>query len=332
MYYIADIASNHDGDLKRAKELIKAAKSAGCNAAKFQFFKAETLINKKAFSGLKLGHQKDWKDVYEVYQKYSIPYEWAGELADECKKVGIDFMITPYDLEAVVIAGKYSGMIKVGSGDINYIPILVEIAKQKKPVILSTGASSLDEIITAVNVIRSINPMVILMQCNTNYTGEKENEKYSNVNVLKSFKVYFHNVMTGLSDHTKSMKPAMAAVALGAEFIEKHFTDGKSNSPDNDFSLNANEWKYLIKECDEMAQALGNNFKQVEMNEMESRVIQRRAWVAARNIQGGVKVQPEDLIALRPAPDGSLYPMINLVGKELKKSVKKGDFITGDVL
>ena len=227
-YFIADIAANHDGSLSRAKKLIRLCAKAGANAAKFQHFRAETIVSDHGFRKIgKITHQKSWKDsVFEVYKKASINLKWTKELKKECAINKIDFLTAPYDLDYVDYVNKYIPAYKIGSGDITWKEILIKIAKKNKPVLLATGASTLDDVKKAVECIYKYNKKIILMQCNTNYTNENENFNYINLNVLKNFKKIFGSrVILGLSDHTPGHTTVLGSIALGAKVIEKHFTD-----------------------------------------------------------------------------------------------------------
>jgi N-acetylneuraminate synthase len=163
--------------LARAKKLIRLCAAAGANAAKFQHFKAETIVNKEQFDKKKkTAHQIKWKtSVYEVYKKASINNQWNNELQKECKKCKIDFLTSPYDLSYVDIVNKFIPAYKIGSGDITWKEILIKIAKKNKPVLLATGASTLKDIIFACKLILKINKKLIVMQCNTNYTAVEKN-------------------------------------------------------------------------------------------------------------------------------------------------------------
>ena len=321
MYFIADIGANHDGDLGRALMLIEKAKKAGANAVKFQHFKAETIVSKEGFKNLKTAHQSKWKSgVYETYKKYALPYEWTADLYNHCKILGINFMSTPYDLEAVQLLKNYVDIYKIGSGDIDYFDLLKEVNKQGKPVILSTGASTDSEVMTAVGVLD--NCEITVMQCNTNYTGkDNENHKYLNLNWLKNF----HS--SGISLHTKDIRPVIMSIALGARYIEHHFTDGRSCSPDNDFALNHDQYAYMVRRSKEAYEMLGCDAKTTQENEKESRVVQRRCWRAKRNIRPGDVLRQQDIEALRPAPQDSISPNKDITGLEVKVNIKKGDYL-----
>ena len=185
VYFIADIAANHDGSLFRAKKLIRLCAKAGANAAKFQHFKAETIVLDNGFKKVgKITHQAKWKkSVFDVYKDASINPKWTAALKKECKKNNIDFLTAPYDLDYVDSVNKYISAYKIGSGDITWKEIIIKIAKKKKPVLLACGASTLKETVDATNLILKHNKRLVLMQCNTNYTGSIENFSYINLNV-----------------------------------------------------------------------------------------------------------------------------------------------------
>ena len=209
-YFIADIGANHDGDIKRAKDLIYRCADAGANAAKFQHFQAKTIVSDLGFKSLDrsvMSHQSSWnKSVFEVYQDASIDLKWTDELKKTCDDAGVTFLTTPYSIELVDIIDKYVSAYKIGSGDITWSDHIEYIAKKNKPVILACGASTLDEVIEATNTISKVNNNLAILQCNTNYTGKDENFDYVNVNVLKTFSLLYPNVVLGLSDHTRSCK------------------------------------------------------------------------------------------------------------------------------
>jgi len=332
-YFIADIAANHDGSLRRAKKLIKLAAKNGADAAKFQHFKAETIVNKKQFDRMsKLSHQSKWKgSVFEVYKKASINNKWNKVLLEECKKNKIDYMTAPYDLNYVDQLNRYICAYKIGSGDITWKEILEKISKKNKPIIIATGASCFSEVITAVKTIKKFNKKIVLMQCNTNYTGNLENFKYINLNVLKLYKKYFKDeVILGLSDHTPGHTSVLGAIAFGARVVEKHFTDNNSrNGPDHKFSMNPNDWKKMIMESRNLENALGNGIKIIEANEKETSSIQRRGVYASRNIKKGEILKKDMIVCLRPKLINSISPfeIHKFLGKRLKNNISKYDVI-----
>jgi sialic acid synthase SpsE len=333
-YFIADIAANHDGNLNRAKKLIKLAAKNGADAAKFQHFKAISIVNKKQFDKMpKLSHQSTWKEsVFEVYKKASINIKWNNELLKECKKNKIDFMTAPYDLSYVNQLYKYICAYKIGSGDITWKELLEKISKKKKPIILATGASNFKEVKTAVKTIKKFNKNLILMQCNTNYSGKIKNFKHINLNALKSYKKYFKdNVILGLSDHTPGHTTVLGAIVLGARVIEKHFTDNNlRKGPDHKFSMNPNDWKKMVTESRNLENALGDGRKKIEINEKKTSLIQRRGVYASRDIKKGEILKKEMMVCLRPKLINSISPfdIDKFLGKQLNKNINKYDVIT----
>ena len=332
-YFIADISANHDGSLKRAKKLIKLCAKAGANAAKFQHFKADTIVSDFGFNKIgKLTHQSKWKkSVYQVYKEASINFNWTKELVKECKKFKIDFFSAPYDLNYVDLLNKYMPAYKIGSGDITWDEIITKIANKNKPVFIATGASNIKEVIKAFKLIRKENKKICLMQCNTNYTASNENFEYLNLNVLKTYKKLFKNkVILGLSDHTGGHASVLAAVALGARVIEKHFTDDNSRQgPDHPFSMNPKTWKEMVKQTRFVEKALGDGLKKVENNEKKSVLVQRRAIRALKYIYKGDKISNKNIDFLRPCPKNALSPFekSKIIGRKAKNRIEKGDII-----
>jgi len=332
VYFIADIAANHDGNLDRAKKLIKLCAKAGANGAKFQHFKAQTIVSKKGFEKIgKITHQSKWKkSVYDVYKDASINFNWTKELKKECKKNKIDFLTSPYDLNYVDQVEKYICAYKIGSGDITWLEILKKISKKKLPVILATGAATLDEVKQAVSIIKKNNKKIVLMQCNTNYTNSSENYNFINLNVLKSYKKIFRdNVILGLSDHTHGHVTVLGAVALGARVVEKHFTDDNNRKgPDHAFSMNYNTWKTMVDDTRILEKTLGDGIKKIEKNEIQSSLVQKRSVYAINDIKKN-QVFKNNITVLRPALKNHLpaNKFAWLKNKKAKKNIKKGECI-----
>ena len=332
-YFIADIAANHDGDLKRAKKLIKLCAQAGADAAKFQHFKANTIVNNSGFKEVgKISHQSKWKkNVYETYEDASINFNWTKILQLECKKNKIDFMTSPYDLSYVDAVNKYICAYKIGSGDITWMEIIKKISQKKKPVILSTGAADLIEVKKAVKEIKKFNSQIILMQCNTNYTNEEKNFNYINLNVLKTYrKIFGKNIILGLSDHTEGHTTVLGAVSFGARVIEKHFTDNNNRKgPDHAFSMNFKTWKEMVDQTRRLEKAMGSGVKKIEGNEKLSSIIQKRAYYAKSFIKKGSKIKQGMIIPLRPCMKNSISPdkFTQIVNKTAKRNIKIGECI-----
>lgn len=329
-YFIADIASNHDGDIERAKELICLAKEAGADAVKFQHFKANKIVSDYGFKNLsiKMSHQTTWKkSIFETYKQYECNRDWTEELVQIAKEERIDFMTTPYDIEAVELLNPYIPAYKIGSGDITWTKFIEIIAKKNKPVILATGASNMEDVERAVDVILKYNHQLVLLQCNTNYTGSPDNFKYINLRALQTFSIRYPHMILGLSDHTPYHAAVLGAIALGARVIEKHFTDdNKRKGPDHAFSLNPETWKEMIERSRELELALGSGIKRVEENETDTVIVQRRCLRLVKDIKAGMKIKENDLASLRPAPPGALepYKLNKIIGKTLTVSKLTG--------
>ncbi|ELE7615218.1 TPA: N-acetylneuraminate synthase family protein [Vibrio vulnificus] len=332
-YFIADIGANHNGCLNKAIDLINLAAESGADAAKFQHFKAETIVSKYGFENLTSGqsHQSKWKkSVFDVYKDASIDLDWTQALVDACKKAGIEFFTSPYSLDLVDFVDPFVPAYKVGSGDITWHDIIEKMGSKKKPLLLACGASTLDEICAAVNKSLNFTSDVILMQCNTNYTASLDNFKYINLNVLKTLRSMYPDAILGLSDHTPGHATALGAIALGANVIEKHFTDdNKNEGPDHKFAMNPQTWKEMVERSQELFLALGSGVKTVEDNEKETVVVQRRSIRVKKNMEIGQIICKEDLECLRPCPIDAIEPynIESVVGKAVSEPIKAGEYL-----
>jgi sialic acid synthase SpsE len=311
-YFIADIAANHDGDLERAKLLIRLAKEAGADAAKFQNFQAPKIVSDYGFRtmGSQVSHQSSWKkSVFQVYQDASVSFDWTPVLKEACDKAGIDYFSSPYDFDAIEMLDPYVPAYKIGSGEITWPEALERMARRGKPVILATGASDIGDVQRAVHLILRLNPQLVLMQCNTNYTASPENFDHIHLNVLKTFATMFPEVVLGLSDHTHGHATVLGAVTLGARVVEKHFTDdNKRVGPDHKFAMNPRTWAEMVENTRLLERALGSADKFVAENEKDTAIVQRRCLRAARDIRGGETLSREMIDVLRPATPGSIMP------------------------
>jgi len=330
-YFIADIAANHDGDLERAKDLIYLAAESGADAAKFQHFTAKTIVSDYGFKNIggKQSHQAKWnKSVFEVYNDASISLDWTETLKETCEKAKIAFFTSPYSIELVDYIDSFVPAYKIGSGDITWIEIIKYIAGKQKPYILASGASTLDDVHRAVSAAREINPHLCLMQCNTNYTASLDNFKYIHLNVLKTFRNMYPDLILGLSDHTPGHATVLGAVALGACMIEKHFTDDvKRIGPDHAFSMNPQTWSDMVYRTRELENALGAGVKKIEENEAETVILQRRSICLENSLTAGSVLSREDLTVLRPCPSYAIPPYFidDIVGKRLTRDINSGE-------
>jgi sialic acid synthase SpsE len=333
VYFVADIAANHDGDLGRAKELIYLAAEAGADAAKFQHFMAETIVSDTGFRalGAQQSHQSKWKkSVFEVYQEASVSLDWTETLKEACDAAGITFFTSPYSLEIVDHIDSFVPAYKIGSGDITWIEMIEHIAAKGKPYILAAGASTSDDVLRAVQAALAINPNIALLQCNTNYTASLENFKFIQLNVLKTFSSMYPDLVLGLSDHTPGHATVLGAVTLGARIIEKHFTDDVGRTgPDHAFSMDPSSWREMFERTRELENALGSGVKKVEDNERETVVLQRRSVRFEMALPAGTVIRREHLTVLRPCPTDAVKPyhLPELIGRVLRAPKQAGEHL-----
>lgn len=334
-YFIADIGSNHNGDFDQARRLIYLAAESGANAVKFQHFKAETIVSDYGFKQLgPSSHQAEWEEsVYDTYVKYQTPLDWVPELKDVADGVGVDFLTTPYDPDMINYLSEYVCAWKIGSGDITYEQLIKRVLGTGKPLILSTGASTPEDIVRAMGWIGPghIDNMV-LMHCNTNYTNDPNNISYVNLKVLPQ---WWGGGVIGFSDHTWGHTAVLGAVALAARVIEKHFTeDNAQNGPDHKYAMTPITWRTMIDTTRELELSLGDGVKKVEENELETVVLQRRAIRATRNLAKGERISKSDIAFLRPCPKGALapYQVSKVLDLKVRRDVQTGECILEDDL
>ena len=335
-YIIAEIGSNFDGDLERTKHLARLAKGAGADAFKIQNFKAAMIVSGVGFEGLQLAFQSTWdKPVVEVYKKAEFPREWLKEVSSYCKEIGIDFISAPYDTEAVDMLEKL-GVIahKLGAGEVDDLEFIRYVAMTGKPIILSVGAATMEEIAQAIKAVYATgNKKLVILQCVTNYPSPiADSNLRAMTEIQKKFKV-----LVGYSDHTvgseghgddplDGLTVPLGAIALGACIIEKHVTDDrKRKGPDHPFALTMQEFKKMVDGIRAMETALGNGKKRVMPSEKETVIIQRRGLYATRDIAKGERIGRDMLVSLRPAV-GLRPPLIpKILGKRSKRAIAAGD-------
>lgn len=317
-YIIAEIGSNFDGSLIKAKKLIKLAKLSGADAVKFQVFTAKGLILKQGFEK-KTAFQAKWKNsVWDTYKKAEFPRKWHKELNEFSKKIDIHFFTSPWDFEAVDMLDELNPpAIKIGSGDITYLEILKYIGEKNRPVILATGASTIKEIENAVRVIKSTgNQKIILLHSVTQYPSPIEE---ANLLVLGELKKKFQ-LNVGYSDHSSGSLVPIASVALGACVIEKHFTYNPSlPGPDHPHSMDPKSFAEMVNNIRLLEKALGDGIKKIENSERETRIIQRRGIWTIKPIVKTEKFNKYNLRALRPALGVSVIKYNSILGKRAKK-------------
>lgn len=325
---IADIGANFDGSLEKAKRLALAAKQAGADVVKIQSFLAEKIVSGKGFSSMKLkGVHGSWgRPVDEVFREAEFKREWHKEFFAYGREIGIMATSAPYDFAAVDLMEQCGvDFYKIGSGDITWPEILKYIAEKNKPIILSTGASTLAEVNEAVEVIKSTgNKDLVLLQCITNYPSKIAS---ANLNVLKTYQQVF-GCIVGYSDHSPGDLVVLAAVALGAKVIEKHFTLNKKDAgPDHPHSMEPAEFVKMIERVRQLEKALGSGSKIVVEEEAETVIVQRRSLYAKIAMPKGAEIKKDMLIELRPALGilPKFKPMV--VGKKAKRDIAAGEVV-----
>ena len=248
-------------------------------------------------------------------------------LGEECDQAGIDYFSAPYDFEAIDMLDPYVQMYKAGSGEIDWLEALERMASKGKPFFVATGASTIGEVQQAVHAILAINPQLVLMQCNTNYTASPGNYDHLHLNVLKTYATMFPNVILGLSDHTHAVAPVLGAVTLGARVIERHFTDSNDREgPDHKFAMNPDNWARMVEETRILERALGSADKFIAGNEKETAVLQRRCLRAARDIRAGETLTRDMIDVLRPAVEEAIKPseVIAVLGTRAIQDIPMG--------
>ncbi len=332
-YIIADIGVNHEGDIERAKKMIKMAADAKCDAVKFQMYKADTIASKEYSNAYWDTQEESTSNQYELFQKYDVFNESDYiKLAQYSRSLNIDFMVTPFDEEKVKIASEISKYIKIASADLTNIPLLIQCAHTKKPIILSTGASNKEEIAFAVKTIENHGGSIFgILHCVLNYPlAEKDAHLLSICQLQKEYGNKYH---IGYSDHCKPandgrMYSLELATMLGATIIEKHFTDNVNEKGNDHYhSMNAEMVKLFLDYIERMRIIYGQN-EEKDLS-IEKRAIEnaRRRIFAKKDIQQGEYFCDENLIPLRANKGIDIRKWNEVIGKKATCFIKKGAYI-----
>lgn len=326
-YIIAEAGVNHEGSMDTAKRLVDEAKEGGADAIKFQTYKAETIASKDSpaywdtdeeptESQYKLfkKHDKFWKDEFVELKKY-------------CDKTDIEFLSTPFDVEAADFLNDLMPVFKISSSDITNKPFIEHICQYEKPLILSTGASYLHEIEETVYWVENKDVSLALLHCVLNYPTDDEN---ANLGMIKGLKRKYPDLLIGYSDHTlpKDMKVLEIATMMGATIIEKHFTHDKS-LPGNDHyhAMDLEDLKVFNKNLDRILDIVGSEKVSALPGEQVSRENARRSLVAKRDIPKGKKVEYDDLTWKRPAKGISPKFIEKVIGRKVTSKIKSDQII-----
>jgi N,N'-diacetyllegionaminate synthase len=326
-FIIAEAGVNHNGDINLAKQLIDAAADAGADAVKFQTFKAENIVSftaPKAEYQLKTTAREE--SQFEMLQRLELSPDQHNELSEYAISRDILFLSTPFDDHSVELLNQLDiPCFKISSGEVTNLPFLRFVASREKPIILSTGMSYLGEIDTAIQTILATgNSQIVILHCVSNYPADVSD---INLRAMLTIKAAF-KVLVGYSDHSVGIGIPIAAAAMGAKVIEKHFTlDKNLPGPDHQASLEPNELVEMINEIRNVEFALGDGIKIPRSSELGNRKIIRRSLAAARDLESGEVLTTDMFIPLRPASGISPNLEKFLVGRILCKSVNKGQLI-----
>ena len=323
---IAEAGVNHNGDINIAKRLVDEAKKAGADIVKFQTFVPELLSSKKTkmanYQKKNLGEEDS---QLNMLRKLALSFDSFVELSDYCKKIGIKFLSTPFDLQSISFLDNLQDIWKIPSGELTNYPYLVEIAKTNKPVILSTGMCSMEEIEESLNVLRDHgSEKISILHCNTQYPTPYCDVNLKAMNTLKDK----FGVKVGYSDHTLGIEVPIAAVALGAEIIEKHFTlDRSMYGPDHKASLEPKELADMVRAIRNIEKALGDGEKRVTESERANLSVARKSIVAKIDIKKGEIFSDHNLTTKRPGTGISPMKWNSVIGTVAIRDFQKDELI-----
>ncbi|MFQ5866771.1 MAG: N-acetylneuraminate synthase [bacterium] len=330
VFIIAEAGVNHNGKLCLAKKLVDIAKEAGADAVKFQTFKPEDLAIPNT---PKVGYQRKYSrgnTQFEMLKKLELKYEDFQALKEYCDKKGIIFLSTPHTESTIDFLKDLVPAYKIASGDLTNLPLLQKVAKKKKPIILSTGMSNLEEVKEAVKVIKDKgNRKIILLHCVSNYPASL---KEVNLYALELLREKFDSIV-GFSDHTQGSIASIVAIALGAKVIEKHFTlSRKLYGPDHKTSLDRKEFIDFVRLLRQTESILGERRKSVQEGELENRKIARKSVVARINIPKGTLIKREILDIKRPGTGIASKELYKVIGKKANRNILKDTLIKWEYL
>jgi N,N'-diacetyllegionaminate synthase len=327
IYIIAEAGVNHNGNFKLAKEMISVAKKAGADAVKFQTFKSSKLVSSYAAKAeYQLKNTISKETQLEMLEKLELSYEQFVQLQNYSKELEMDFLSTPFDEDSIdFLSTLHMPYWKIPSGEITNKPYLIKLAKTKRPIIISTGMSSMNEIEDAILVFKDYNRNdIILLHCNTEYPTPFQDV---NLNAIKSLRDKFH-VRVGYSDHTQGIEIPIAAAALGAIVIEKHFTlDKNLSGPDHKASLEPTELTNMVIAIRHIEAAMGDGVKKPSASEKKNMVIARKSIVAGRNIKKGELLSEENITTKRPGDGISPMNWFDIIGTTAKRDFLKDEKI-----
>lgn len=330
-YLIAEVSANHNGSIDRALKLIEIAKEKGADAVKFQTYTADTMTLDLNTGDFKIDNGGLWdgQSLYDLYKKAETPFDWMVKLFEKGKEVGITVFSTPFDDTAVELLEKLNTpMYKVASFELTDHELLKNIAKTKKPVILSTGLGSFQEIEESVNVLRDNGSKnIAVLHCVSGYPTPTSDLNLATIKDLRN-KL---NLITGFSDHTKGINASVAATAFGAKIIEKHLIDShQTDSADKEFSINPDELYLLSSSIKEFWESYGHPNYDLKSSEKQNLRF-RRSLYFNKNLLKGTEVTVKDISRIRPGHGLEIKYLNDVIGLVLTQDVDFGDRVTLDV-
>ena len=330
-FIIAELSANHGGDLQRAKNSIYAAMRSGADAVKIQTYTPDTMTIDS--------HREDfiindgiWKgyNLYELYKEAFTPFEWHRELFEFARKIGISIFSTPFDETAVDLLVQLDApAFKIASFELIDLPLIKYVARQSKPIFISTGMSSLEEIASAVETCFQIgNKDLLLFHCISNYPTKLAESNLGDIQYLANH----FNLEVGLSDHTKSNMASTLSVALGASAIEKHFKlDNEDCGPDSSFSILPQQLESLCYECEQAFRAVKSNNLQRPLSEVSNKKF-RRSIYFVKDLRKGHLVKEDDIRRIRPGYGLEPKYFDDLIGRRLNRDVLRGEATSWSLL
>ncbi len=331
VFIIAEAGVNHNGDIELAKQLVDKALEAGADAVKFQTFKAEDLVTKETeMADYQKKNIKQEKSQYEMIKEVELDYGDFEDLRNYCDHKGILFLSTPHTLEAADILESSVPIYKIGSGDLTNIPSLEKISEKGKPIILSTGMGTLGEVEEAVDCIRKAgNDELILLHCVTDYPTSTE---IVNLKAMITLRESFKTIV-GYSDHTVGITAPIAAVSMGADVIEKHYTlDKGMKGPDHKASLEPEELRDMVDKIRQLEKGLGDGIKKPTENEERIKKVARKSIVTNEKILKGSTLKEDNLYIKRPGTGIKPKHLEKLIGKKANRDIRKDELITWDMI
>lgn len=320
IYVIAEAGLNHGGNKERALALVRAAKWAGADAVKFQTFRALRLASTRP---AKLGHTKDQPNMQELFKRLELPFDAFRALHKEAKRIGIEFFSTPFDEESAdFLDGLGVSAFKIASGDITHRPLITHVSRKGKPVMLSTGMSTPEEIEKAIDWMHAqSNDQAVLLHCVSSYPAKSEELNLKSIQFLRDR----FGLPVGFSDHSVGSLGSIVAASLGAQVIERHFMiENRGDTPDQAVSMDAKSLKTHIEELKAIGAMLGQRGKFASIEEARNKTASRRALYASRAIAPGEIICANMLHALRPANGISPEYMDSVIGKQAIAPIEAG--------